>query len=174
MSTVSKSADATDSCIRELETLMKEITQAFYDMRATGQGPFSDRGSGVWELLQVLAKEGPMTMSSLARRRSVSRQYIRKIAATPIREKWITLEPNPADRRAPLMTITAEGLRRMQAHRRQLHKGLRGVSRHFVAGDVAKAAATVSLMRSMFENMTLAGAADADRPRRKRGRRKDR
>lgn len=116
-----------------------------------------------------------MTMSSLARRRSVSRQYIQKIAVTPIREKWITLEPNPADRRAPLMTITAEGRRWMREHRREVQKRLRGVSRHFAATDVAKAAAIVSLMRSMLEKMTLPGAADAEtaRPRRKRGRSKD-
>jgi DNA-binding MarR family transcriptional regulator len=161
-----------DACIRELETLMKEITRAYYDLRATGQGkaPFSDWGNGSWGLLQVLAKEGPMTMSGLARQRSVSRQYIQKIAAPPIRDKWIALEPNPADRRAPLMMITAEGRRQMRAHRRQIRKGLRGVSRHFVATDVAKAAATVSLMRSMFEKMSPAGAVDpeTDRPRRKR------
>ncbi|MDH5276224.1 MAG: MarR family transcriptional regulator [Gammaproteobacteria bacterium] len=163
---------AEDSCIRELEALMKEITRAYYDLRATGQGtaPFSDWGNGSWGLLQVLATEGSMTMSALARRRSVSRQYIQKIAATPIRDKWITLEPNPADRRAPLMTITAEGRRQMRAHRRQIRKGLRGVSRHFVATDVAKAAATVSLMRSMFEKMSPAGAVDPETDRRRKRR----
>lgn len=44
MVTVKKSEDVGDSCIRELETLMREITQTFYDMRATGQGPFSEIG----------------------------------------------------------------------------------------------------------------------------------
>jgi DNA-binding MarR family transcriptional regulator len=163
--------------MRELETLMQEITRAFYDLRATGQamGLSSDWGNGSWGLLQVLEVDGPMSMSDLARRRSVSRQYIQKIACTPIREKWITLEPNPADRRAPVMTITADGLRRLRTHRRQLQRGLRRVSRHFVAEDVAKAAATLSLMRSVLDQMTLAGAVDAEkvRPRRQRGRRKD-
>jgi DNA-binding MarR family transcriptional regulator len=141
---------------------MQEITRAFYDMRATGQrlGLFSDWGNGSWGLLQVLATEGPMTMSNLARQRSVSRQYIQKIACVPIRERWITLEPNPADRRAPLMTMTPAGLRRVRARRRQLDRALRGVSRHFVARDVAKAAATVSLVRSLLDQMPLAGAVD--------------
>lgn len=177
MAVVKKPANLGGSCIPELETLMQEITRASYDLRATGQGMglFSDWGNGGWGLLQVLAMEGPMTMSNLARRRSVSRQYIQKIACTPIREKWITLEPNPADRRAPLMTITADGLRRMRAHRRQLQKALRGVSRHFVAKDVAKAAATVSLMRSVLDQLMLVGAVDAERvrPQRQSGRRKD-
>jgi DNA-binding MarR family transcriptional regulator len=97
-------------------------------------------------------------MSDLARRRSVSRQYIQKIACTPIREQWIRLEPNPADRRAPLMTITADGLRRMRTHRRQIERALRGVSRHLLAEDVAKAAATVSLVRSVLDQMPPAGA----------------
>jgi len=172
-----ESTQAGDNCLQELETLIREITKAFYDLRATGQGSFSELGSGSWELLQVLATEGPMTMSSFARQRSVSRQYIQKVAATPIREKWITLEPNPADRRAPLMTITPEGERRIRAQRRELQRELRGVSRHFVAGDVAKATATVALMRSVIDKMTTADAADAAdagkvRARRKRGRRK--
>ncbi|TFG85904.1 MAG: hypothetical protein E4H19_07410, partial [Chromatiales bacterium] len=85
MATVKKSEEVADSCTRELETLMREITRAYHDLRATGTGaaPLSDRGSGSWGLLQVLATEGPMTMSGLARQRSVSRQYIQKIAATP-------------------------------------------------------------------------------------------
>jgi len=169
-----ESSQAGDVCLRELETLVREITKAFYDLRATGQGAFSEMGSGSWELLQVLATEGPMTMSSYARRRSVSRQYIQKVAATPIREKWITLEPNPADRRAPLMTITPEGERRIRAQRRELQRELRGVSRHLVAGDVANATATVALMRSVLDKMTMAGAANEGkvRARRKRSRRK--
>jgi DNA-binding MarR family transcriptional regulator len=170
-----KSSQAGDACLRELETLIREITQAFYDLRGTGEGAFSELGSGSWELLQVLATEGPMTMSGFARRRSVSRQYIQKVAATPIREKWITLEPNPADRRAPLMTISPEGERRVRAQRRRLQRELRGVSRHFVAGDVANATATVALMRSVLDKVTLAGAADTGktRSRRKRSRRQE-
>lgn len=162
---VKKPANLEGSCIRELETLMQEVTRASYDLRSTvqGMGLFSD-----WGLLEVLATEGPMTMSDLARRRSVSRQYIQKIACTPIREKWITLEPNPADRRAPLMTITTDGLRRMRTHRRQLKTALRVVSQHFDAEDVAKATATVSLMRSVLDKMTLAGASDAKKARPRR------
>jgi|CXWL01.1.fsa_nt_gi DNA-binding MarR family transcriptional regulator len=165
MAVVKKPANLGGSCIPELETLMKEIARASYDLRTTGQGMglFSDRG-----LLEVLAIEGPMTMSNLARRRSVSRQYIQKIASKPIREKWITLEPNPADRRAPLMTITTDGLRRVRTRRRQLKTALRVVSQHFDAEDVAKATATVSLVRSVLDKMMLAGATDAKklRPRR--------
>ena len=177
MATATTSAHPGASCLRELETLMREITQVFYGLRATGQGMglSSDWGNGSWGLLQALAMEGPITMSSLARQRSVSRQYIQKIASTPIREQWITLEPNPADRRAPVMTITADGLRRLRAHRRQLRRGLRRVSRHFLAEDVAKAAATVSLMRSVLDQMTLTDPVDPEtaRPRRQLGQRKD-
>lgn len=175
MATGKRSEQRADLGIRELETLMKEITQAYYELRGMGRGtaPFSDWGGGSWGLLQVLLKDGPTTMSNLARQRSVSRQYIQKIAATLIREKWITLEPNPADRRAPLMTLTAEGRRRMRVQRRQIQRGLRGVSRHFLATDLAKAAATVSLVRSLFDKMSQGGTvnAETDRPPRKQGRR---
>jgi len=164
--------------MRELERLMHEITRAFHDLRAAGQAPTGlspDAGSGTLGLLQALEAEGPLTMASYARMRAVSRQYIQKIAAVPIREKWLTLEPNPADRRAPLMTITAQGRREVRAHRRRVQGALRGVSRHFVARDVAKAAATVALMRSVLDQMTLAGTADAAGvpPRRQRRRSRD-
>ena len=137
----------------ELEGLMQEILRTFHDLRTAGPriGLVTDWGKGSWGLLQTLAAEGPMTMSDLARKRAVSRQYIQKIACAPIREEWIRLEPNPADRRAPLMAITPAGQRRIRAHRKRIDRALRTLSRNLVAEDVTRAAATVALMRTLLD-----------------------
>ena len=139
----------------ELETLMQEILRAFYDVRAAGQrtGLFQDWGSSNWGLLQLLEAEGPITMADLARKRSVSRQYIQKIASTPIGNEWIRLDPNPADRRAPLMAITDTGRRRLKSHRERVDRALGTLSRHVTAEDVKKAAATIALVRSLLDRV---------------------
>jgi DNA-binding MarR family transcriptional regulator len=136
----------------EIETLMQQIMGAFRDLRGAGPrlGLIPDWSMGSWDLLQALS-DGPVTMSDLARRRSVSRQYIQKIASVPIRKGWIRLDPNPADRRAPLMVITAEGELHIQTHRERVDRALHTLSEHFVAEDVAKAAATVALLRTVLE-----------------------
>jgi DNA-binding MarR family transcriptional regulator len=136
----------------ELEGLMQQILGAFRDLRSIGPrlGLAAEYGLGSSGLLQALA-EGAVTMSEFARRRGVSRQYIQKIAEVPIREGWIRLEPNPADRRAPLMVITPEGELRIRARRERIERTLNAMSEHFVAEDVAKAAATVAAMRTALD-----------------------
>jgi DNA-binding MarR family transcriptional regulator len=138
----------------ELDALMQEILAAFRDVRAAGQrtGLFQDWGSS-WGILQILDAEGPITMADLARKRSVSRQYIQKIASEPIAKGWIRLDPNPADRRAPLMLITETGKRRLRSHRRRVDRALGNLARHVTADDVANASATIALVRGLLDGL---------------------
>lgn len=139
----------------ELEALIQEILHAFHDVRAAGHrtGLFQDWGRSKWSLLQILEAEGPITMADLARKRSVSRQYIQKLASTPIGNEWIRLDPNPADRRAPLMAITNIGRRRLKTHRARVDRALGALSSHVTAEEVKKAAATIALVRSLLDRV---------------------
>jgi DNA-binding MarR family transcriptional regulator len=147
-------ANQSDVMPADLEGLLVEILRAFQDLRAAGAhiGLVADQG-GEWGLIQTLTVEGPMTMSALARRRSVSRQYIQKIASFPIRKGWIALEPNPADRRAPLMVVTDRGQRRLRIRRQRIDRALRSMSSHCIAEDIAKATATVAQVRALLEKV---------------------
>lgn len=137
----------------DLEQLMKEVLAAFFALRAAGQqsGLVTDWGGGTWGLLRTIAADGPMTMSDLARKRSVSRQYIQKLAAGPLRDRLIELAPNEANQRAPLMTLTALGRKRLAAYGATIRRALGALSTHFDAEDVEQAAATVRRLRELLQ-----------------------
>jgi hypothetical protein len=62
--------------------LSNKFLETFFDLRATGQNLnfVTEWGAGNWGLLRLLSKEGSKTISEAARMRSVSRQYIQKLA----------------------------------------------------------------------------------------------
>jgi DNA-binding MarR family transcriptional regulator len=141
----------------ELEVLMHEMRRFFDDVRAVAQknGFLQDWGGSAWGLLRVLEDGGPVSMSDLARRRSCSRQNIQKIASEPIAREWIRLEPNPADRRAPLMVITDAGRRKLRSNRGRVESAMRSLSHDVEPEDVARASATVAKVRLLLVNQGL-------------------
>jgi len=92
-----------------------EILGAFFDLRAAGQeqGLVNASGAGTWGLLRLLEDEGPLTVPEVARRRSVSRQYIQKLANELIDEGLVEMVDNPAHRRSKHMQLTGAGARRL-------------------------------------------------------------
>lgn len=69
-------------------------------------------------LLRELARRGPRTMSALARARGTSRQAVQRLAHSLERDAVVEILPNPGDRRAPLLALTARG---WQAYRELAH-----------------------------------------------------
>lgn len=82
-------------------------------------------------LLLMLEQDGPMTVSQFARNRSVSRQFIQRVANSLVERGLITAQPNARDRRAPRLTLTEAGTAAAQAirarevpYQRLLHEAL--------------------------------------------------
>jgi DNA-binding MarR family transcriptional regulator len=96
-----------------------------------------------WQLLSVLS-DGSWTASDAARRLGVSRQAVQRVADALVDDGLVRPDPNPGNKRAPHLRLTAEGeaaleaisagslgWRRAVAHRMggreldALHEGLR-------------------------------------------------
>jgi len=61
-------------------------------------------------LIEFLAKEpGPISLSELARKRSVSRQHIHQSLNRLRNPRWIEKLPDPNDARSMLLRLTGEG-----------------------------------------------------------------
>ena len=61
-------------------------------------------------LLEFLAREGePISLSALARKRSVSRQHIHQTLARLPRRDWIRRESDPADARSIRLSLSPAG-----------------------------------------------------------------
>lgn len=67
-----------------------------------------------WHVLSVIS-DGPRTVASAARRLGLSRQAVQRVAGALSAEGLVALRPNPDHASAPLVDITAEGMRTMRA-----------------------------------------------------------
>ena len=139
---------------RQLEILVLELLGAFFDLRALGQreGLVNQSGAGNWGLLRTLKEEGPKTVPEVARTRSVSRQYIQKLANELISAGLIEMVPNPAHKRSKLMRLTPAGQDRFQELTRRFQTFLEGVAVDFATRDLRSAVATIVELRRHFRD----------------------
>lgn len=104
MTTVPPANDAFQDLLLALFQLHGEVLHAADAMSA-------DLGSSGarWQVMNVVARR-PMTVSQIARRLSLARQSVQRTVGALRAEGVVTLQPNPDDRRAPLVLLTPHGL----------------------------------------------------------------
>ena len=116
-----------------------------------------DRSAEIWggsevsrgrlAVLRVLATEGPMTMSDIARARHISRQGVQRLAGALVEEGWVVAEPNPRHRRAPLMGLTASGLAAYRDLAQAEAERLNELARGLKADDIRAASKVIDTLR---------------------------
>lgn len=67
-----------------------------------------DLTSARWQVLGVVA-HGPASVAEIARQRGLRRQSVQSTVDRLRADGHVTAEPNPADRRAPLIRLTPAG-----------------------------------------------------------------
>jgi DNA-binding MarR family transcriptional regulator len=101
---------------------------------------------GMRGVLEHLAEAGPAPVPGIARAREVSRQHIQGLVNGLLARGLVTLAPNPAHQRSPLVTLSSEGRKRigrMRRRERRLYAGLDLGD----AASVAEAAGTLRRVR---------------------------
>jgi DNA-binding MarR family transcriptional regulator len=137
-----------------LEELLWENRRLFRTLAAAADRALAPLGiqAGDRALLEFLAREtGPVSLSELARKRSVSRQHIHQSLGRLQRRKWISKSPDPSDARSVLLEFTVEGRaawRRIRAVDRTL---LAAIRTRVSARAAAQAASTLRAVRSALE-----------------------
>lgn len=132
-----------------LEALALEILGAFFDLRGIGQelGLVTEWGAGNWGLLRILKEDGSKTVPEVARMRSVSRQYIQKLANELIDEGLIEMVENPAHKRSKLMQLTPSGEQKLEELSQQYRRFLANLEHHFCKEELALAVKTIAKFR---------------------------
>ncbi len=95
-----------------LESLTWELRRAFRDLAAAADRELRPLGIVARDraLLEFLAREpDPITLSELARRRSVSRQHIHQSLRRLADPKWVEEIPDPDDGRNVLLRLSRKG-----------------------------------------------------------------
>jgi len=94
------------------EALCWEIRRSFRELSSAADRELSILGITVSDraLLEHLARERePISLSELARQRSVSRQHIHQSLKRLRNPKWIELRPDPTDARQVLLRLSPTG-----------------------------------------------------------------
>lgn len=124
------------------------------------------RGASRRWILRRLEREGPRTVSGLARLRSVRRQSLQPIVDAMVAERLLVLVANPANARAPLVALSVRGQTLVASLDRVDAAVLRAVSRGIEPGALSVTAATLGALRAAFETkMRWEPAAEAARAR---------
>lgn len=95
-----------------LERLVWELRRAFRDLAESADlelAPLGIRAADRALLEWITREKGPVSLSDLARRRSVSRQYVHQSLKRLPNPGWVEARPDPADRRSLLLSLTPKG-----------------------------------------------------------------
>jgi DNA-binding MarR family transcriptional regulator len=110
------------------------------------------RGAARRWALRRLHRDGPLTVPALARVRAVRRQTLQPIIDQLAAERLVTMAPNPAHARSPLVVLTDRGLSMVARLDRVDVAVLRAVGRGLLPRDLAITAATLRTLRAGFES----------------------
>jgi DNA-binding MarR family transcriptional regulator len=134
--------------------LFDETTALFHRLRTIasqvhGQSELSAGRRGVLRSLDLL---GPQTVPQLARARPVSRQHIQMLVNDLLKDELVTTEENPAHRRSPLLRLTSEGKRHLEAMRKRENLVLAHVHPDLSPKQLANAADALQSVRRFLES----------------------
>ncbi len=94
-------------------------------------------------VLETLAVEGEQTVPQIARRKGVTRQYIRAVVNELGARDLVALHDNPAHRRSPLVALSLAGTTMFATIHERESVILRAVAPRLEGHDLAAAAATL-------------------------------
>jgi DNA-binding MarR family transcriptional regulator len=100
-----------DGKAEAIATLMLEVAQCFFRLRAVGQktGLITSWGGGAFGFMRSLALLGPLTVPQIAEMRPTSRQRMQRLADELVDEGLVEFIDNPKHRRSKLVQLTRKG-----------------------------------------------------------------
>lgn len=111
-----------------------------------------EMSGGYRGILRILKAEGPLTVPQMARKRAVSRQHIQMLVNRLATDNFVQTISNPANKRSPLVALTARGgqfVEEMdQREAKLLLKSELGLSEQ----QIREAAHSLKIIREFFES----------------------
>ena len=132
---------------RKVEALTGEVRACFNRLKALGDLLHQDLRitAAMRAVLESIVAGGEQTVPQIARAKAVTRQHIQVIVNNLADLDLIAIDPNPADKRSPLVRLTDEGraaFARMREREREVLSELgRALSRCDVDASIATLAA---------------------------------
>ena len=138
----------------EMYQLVWWTRRLFQQLRATSDGLLDGTGINASQraVLEFLHDNPPLTVSDMAREKTVSRQHIQTLVNSLLDADLVQTQDNPAHKRAPLITLTPEGKKLFQKITRQESKVLAAMAGKFDRKDVATATRTLQAIHDYLQS----------------------
>ncbi len=135
-----------------LEELIHANAALFHRLRAVGDDIHGENAltAGMRDVLASLRRSGPRTLPQIARARSVSRQYIQAVVSRLRELGLVEVAPNPGDKRASLVSLTAAGRRMLEEMRDREAKLLERLPLKASKKELRAAASILQRVREAF------------------------
>ncbi|MET8752213.1 MarR family transcriptional regulator [Streptomyces sp. NPDC004667] len=126
----------------EMALLVAEIYEAAGALRRSGEAIAAAEGQtqARWQVLSAVSEQ-PVSVPSAARRLGVARQNVQRIANELTKEGLAAFTANPDHRTSPLLTLTPEGRRVLQAITTRAHASHRRIGARIPEADITAARA---------------------------------
>ncbi|HEX5182893.1 MAG TPA: MarR family transcriptional regulator [Allosphingosinicella sp.] len=135
-------AGTPDDMAAKLQTLATRLLR-----RARTADARSGLGSAQYSAMAALRAEAPLSLAALARREAVSHVTMSRVVASLVEAGLVRREPDPADRRSRLLSLTPEGratYERISARRTQTVAAVLRLLRPETAAELVAALETVA------------------------------
>lgn len=119
-------AGSNEQSVAELVELAREIARAYQRLKlfSNRTGIFHDYGGTTAEILSLLYHFGDHSVAEVARIRSVSRQFVVKLARGLEEEGVVLLREGVAGKRGYVLSFTSEGRRMWEERQRQFTEAM--------------------------------------------------
>jgi DNA-binding MarR family transcriptional regulator len=106
--------------------------------------------SARWQVLGALGA-GPATVAQVARQRGLRRQSVQEVVTRLRADGLVTVRPNPADRRSPLVGLTPQAEQVLAAMRPAQATWANRLGSTVTAGQLADAVQTLAAVRAALD-----------------------
>jgi len=112
-------------------------------------------GVGVRAVLDMLRREGPMTVPQMGRAQALSRQFVQRRVNDAAARGFVEAVPNPAHRRSSLITLTEPGRAVIEAVTAREHGLLGQVGGELTQADVDACVKVLSRMLDALSDVEV-------------------
>ncbi|WP_409467962.1 MarR family winged helix-turn-helix transcriptional regulator [Streptomyces sp. HC307] len=110
---------------------------------------------GVRAVLDLLGKQGPMTVPQMGRAQALSRQFVQRMVNDAAARGLVESVPNPAHQRSPLIRLTDDGRAAITAVLAREHGILREVGGDLTDAEVTACLRVLGEMLKLFDHVDV-------------------
>nr|WP_203609995.1 MarR family transcriptional regulator [Streptomyces sp. SID8111] len=117
--------------------------------------PLEGLSVGVRAVLDLLHKQGPLTVPQMGRAQDLSRQFVQRMVNEAAAQGLVETAPNPAHRRSRLIRLTTAGTTTIEAVHAREHALLRTIDGNLTTADVDACLRVLAAMLALFDDVDV-------------------